>query len=173
MEEIWKDIEGFEGLYQVSNLGRVKSLNYRRTGKEKVVKGWYDKNFYRHVTLRVNGKDKQFLVHRLVAETFIPNPQNKPFVNHIDEKSSNNNAENLEWCTHKENMNHGTCTERMKRKLSKGVVGVNVKTGEVITFVSAKEVESSGFNQGAVSACCRKEYGYKTHKGYMWRWLDE
>lgn len=115
MEE-WRDIKDYEGLYQVSNMGRIKSLNYRRTGREKIMKLNHDKDGYIVVGLFKNKKLKQYKVHRLVAEAFIPNPDNLPQVNHkIDdfEHRSDNRVENLEWCTGKYNSNYGSHNERL------------------------------------------------------------
>lgn len=106
MEEIYKDIEGYEGLYQVSNLGNVKSLNFRNTNKEGLLKLGFDKDKYLRVSLNINGFKKLFGVHRLVATTFIPNPENKPQVNHIDGDKTNNNISNLEFCTAQYNTQH-------------------------------------------------------------------
>jgi hypothetical protein len=102
MEE-WKDIEGYEGLYQVSNHGRVKSFKY---GKEKILKGSITTKGYLQVYLHKDNKIKRFNGHRLIAIHFIPNPDNKPQVNHIDGNKLNNNISNLEWNTQSENLNH-------------------------------------------------------------------
>ena len=105
MGEIWKDIPGYEGLYQVSNLGNVKSLfRYRRKLSIQT-----QPNGYKAVVLYKNGNKKFKLVHRLVAEAFIPNPYKKPAVNHLDENRGNNVVSNLEWVTNKENQNYGNC----------------------------------------------------------------
>lgn len=111
MIEIWKDILGYEGLYQVSNLGNVRSLNYRRSGKTKLLKQGTD-NGYKRVELSKNGKKKKYWVHRLVAIAFISNPNNYKEVNHKDEDKSNNNVNNLEWCTREYNNNYGTRNKR-------------------------------------------------------------
>ena len=121
MQEIWKDIEGYEGLYQVSNKGRVKSLSRLvvRVGKpnyitkEKILKCSELKGTgYPAVSLGSNNNFKSMLVHRLVAQAFIPNPDNLPCVNHKDETRNNNDVRNLEWCTQKYNCNYGTARQR-------------------------------------------------------------
>lgn len=97
MKEIWKDIEGYEGMYQVSNLGRVRSLKYRDKKNIHILKGGTDKRGYKLIGLYFKER-KTYKVHRLVAEAFIPNPNNLPQVNHIDGNPSNNIITNLEWC---------------------------------------------------------------------------
>ena len=101
--EIWKDIAGCEGFYQVSNLGRVKSL---WNGREHIMKLYTNNKNYLYVLLSQNGKQKPFLSHRLVAKAFIPNPENKPEVNHINGDKADNRADNLEWVTRAENLSH-------------------------------------------------------------------
>lgn len=130
MEE-WKIIKGYDGKYQVSNYGRVKSLWRNRpigrgTGLKKIyeekILNLQNNNGYKFVTLMDNGKRNRCYVHRLVAETFLPNPNNKPVVNHIDYNPSNNNVENLEWCTQKENIIHSV-VNFPKRKLRRTNTG--------------------------------------------------
>ena len=104
--EIWKDIKKFEGIYQVSNLGNIKSLNNNKTKKEKILKLNKDKKGYLYVDLYKNNKSKRFVVHRLVAEAFIPNPENKPCIDHINTIRDDNRVENLRWVTYKENCNN-------------------------------------------------------------------
>lgn len=172
MEEIWKDIKDYEGLYQISSLGRVKSLWY---GKERILKLGKDKDNYLTTNLCKEGKIKIFKVHRLVAQTFIPNPNNYPCVNHKDENKQNNTVENLEWCTHKYNVNYGTAIERRTDKLlnredlSKKVYQYT-KDGEFVKeWESTKECErKNGFYHSTVSACCNGKL--KTYKGFIWKY---
>lgn len=121
MNEIWKDIVDYEGIYQVSNLGRVKSLSRLDSSghkrKELILKPTPNNKGYYTVVLCVNAVHKTYQVHRLVANAFIELVDGKPFVNHIDENSTNNSVSNLEWVTSKENANHGTRNERMTKKL--------------------------------------------------------
>lgn len=113
MEELWKDIGGYEGLYQVSNLGRIWSYK-----TNKILKGSIDSHGYRQVDFRKDGKRKTILLHRLVAKAFILNPDNLPQVNHKDENPLNNHVNNLEWCTQEYNLSYGTISERKSKKMS-------------------------------------------------------
>ena len=106
MEEIWKDIKGYEGYYQISNLGRVKSLSRKYSPKERILKNQYDKDGYYEIGLTKNKKKQYFRVHRLVAQAFIFNIKNKPQVNHKNGIKDDNRVENLEWCTNQENEKH-------------------------------------------------------------------
>lgn len=143
MEDFWKDIEGFEGLYQISNLGRVKSLSRMKKSKhgtmymikEKFLIHRKDKYGYFKLILSNNGKQFNKFSHRLVAESFIPNINNKPCVNHIDGNKQNNSVENLEWCTNKENTQHA-----LKTGLLNPVSGENhFKTN--LTALDVKEIK--------------------------------
>ena len=168
-KRIWKDSENYEGLYQVSNLGEVRSLNYRRTGKTKVLQHRYSGG-YDNVILQ----GKSYKVHRLVAQAFIPNPNNLPIINHRDENKTNNLYTNLEWCDHKYNTNYGTRTERWREhnkdkheRQQKKVL--NVTTGEI--FNSLKEVEEKlEIPHSNVSKCCHGER--KTAGGYEWQFVS-
>lgn len=135
-KEIWKDIEEYEGIYQVSNLGKVKSF---KRGSERMLKPCRDRRGYLIVDLYKNGKHKNNKIHRLVAQAFIPNPENKSEINHIDEDKTNNNVDNLEWSTRKENLNHGTRNERASRILSIPIIATNLKTGESREFYGTNE----------------------------------
>lgn len=115
--EEWRPIKGYEN-YMISSKGQVKSLNYNNTGKEQLLKIRFNSKHrqnYPTVHLCKNGKTKELKIHRLVALHFIPNPQNYPMVNHIDENRENNNVENLEWCDNKYNCNWGTRNERISK----------------------------------------------------------
>ena len=107
-KEEWKDIKGYEGIYQISSFGRVYSVKNNIFISQSV-----RANGYMQISLHKDGKRKPVLVHRLVAEAFIPNPENKETVNHLDEDKTNNRVDNLEWATVKENCNYGTHTERV------------------------------------------------------------
>ena len=172
MNEIWKDIFNYEGLYQVSNTGKVKSLERKSfnghtliKNKERLLKFGNNGNGYSFVNLSKNGKQKQLYVHRLVASAFIPNPLNKKTVNHKDGNKSNNCIENLEWCTQKENNNHARrtglvkITEETKRKISESKKGkLNPRHRRVICvesgmiFDTVKQASDFlGFHKTAVS----------------------
>ena len=173
--EIWKDIEGYEGLYQISNFGRVRSLNYRGTGQTKVLSPGEGGRGYLLVNLCKNGKTKKYQVHRLVAEAFIPNWFDDPQVNHIDEDKTNNRVENLEWCSAKYNINYGTHNKRVFEKTTNGKLSKPVlqftKTGEFVReWPSISEAERNGFNNGHIASCCRGER--QTHKGYVWKYKE-
>lgn len=131
MEEIWKDIPGYEGIYVVSNFGKVKSLQRTRKGSygsirivyEKILNHKIDKDGYHIVTLSKEGKTKCIGVHRLVAQAFLQNSCNFPMINHKDENPSNNRVDNLEWCTARYNCNYGTRVDRMlETKLKNGTI---------------------------------------------------
>ena len=128
--EIWKKIEGYEN-YEVSSEGRVRSLGNDKTRKTKILRLLMSSNGYLQVGLSKEGKKKFFSVHRLVAVTFVPNMFNLNEVNHINEDKTDNRAENLMWCSRKENCNFGTRTQRMSENRSKSVLQFS-KSGEFI-----------------------------------------
>lgn len=169
MKEIWKDIKGYEGYYEVSNLGRVK-----RIGKTNCLKSAIRKDGYEQVALCVNNILKSYAIHRLVAIAFIPNPNNLPQVNHKDENKLNNCVENLEWCTQEYNIKYGTARKRAnikntnRKDISKVVYQYSLE-GELINiYPSTQELRRLGFNQGNIASCCRGER--KSHKGYIWKY---
>ena len=184
--EIWKDIAGYEGLYKVSNKGNVYSVERKdsmgRKWGGRTLKPMHDKNGYLTVALYENGLGKNKKIHRLVSEAFLPNPNNYPEVNHIDEVKDNNNVNNLEWCTREYNINHGTSIERSAQARSRKVRAVNVETGEVVKFNSTREAKRKGYTQEYVSSACRGVYkndsgkligdGH-TYRGYRWSYTEE
>lgn len=105
MQQIWKDIKGYQGLYQVSNKGRIKTTANHCVWNRQIIRKPKIRK-YAEIPLKINGKSKWFMVHRLVAQAFIPNPQNKPQINHKDGNKLNNNVDNLQWCTPSENQIH-------------------------------------------------------------------
>lgn len=125
MEEQWRTINGYEGYYEISSLGRVRSVsrvillgnNRKHNLKGRILKTRVNDRGYVYVGLSKEGKRKSLRVHRLVAEAFLKNPFNKPQINHINEIKTDNTISNLEWVTQEENMNHGTRKERMIRSL--------------------------------------------------------
>ena len=176
--EIWKDVKGYEGLYQVSDMGRVKSLERtvtrkngrKQTIRERILKPRTNQDGYLQVTLYNNGnKIKRFLVHRLVCEAFHENTENKPCVNHIDEDKTNNTASNLEWCTYEENNNHGSRNARMAKALSIPVGQYTTEGVLVKVWQSTHEVERQlGFGSSYISAVARGKR--KTAYGYVWKY---
>lgn len=168
MEE-WRDIKGYEGLYQVSDQGRVKSLNYKLTEKEKILKPIKNIRGYWKVNLSKNGKQKTYFIHRIVAQVFIPNPKNMPEINHKNEDKSNNTASNLEWCDRKYNINYGTHNQRAAEARYKKVLQFT-KTGIFIKeYPSIKVAErQTGVNDGSISACCLGKY--KSAGGFVWKY---
>ena len=176
------DGELYEGLYKVSNLGRILSLDYNHTGKPGLM-GPNENKGYLRVVLCKNGEYKKCYVHRIVAETFLENPENLPQVNHKDENKTNNfvflnedgsiNKEksNLEWKSHRDNINHGTRNERVAKALSKKVLQLSL-TGELIReWESTQECGRNGFNQGNVASCCN---GKKPqYKGFIWMYKED
>lgn len=185
MQEIWKDVVGYEGLYQVSNLGRVKSLDKNIKVKirnqnsvikrGKILKPNNNNNSgYYKITLSKNGISKVFSVHRLVAETFISNPQNKPCVNHIDGNKLNNDINNLEWTTAKENTIHafknGFC-ENMIKSLSKKVKQYDENFNLLKEWSSFHEIErETGMSATYICRVCKNQN--KAYNFY-WRYSNE
>ena len=166
--EIWKDINGYEGKYQVSNLGNVKSLNYKGGQKERLLKQHNHADGYLRVGLCKNGKQRLYLTHRLVAIAFIGNYANYSEVNHKDENKQNNNANNLEWCNRAYNMNYGTQIERVKAKTSKPVLQYNLQGEFIKKWQGAREIERElNIAHTAISACCLGKQ--QTAYGFIWK----
>lgn len=183
MKEYWRNIKDYEGLYQVSNHGRVKSLKY---GKEKILKAGKNKKGYLYVVLCKYGVKKTFRVHRLVAEAFIPNPENKPCIDHINTDRTDNRADNLRWCTQKDNCNNEASLRHYseakkgdnnplygkfgaEHNCSKPIIGVNKKTGEEVRFPCAREAERLlGIDNSNICSCLKGKL--KSAGGYIWRY---
>lgn len=166
--EEWKDIIGYEGLYQVSNLGRVKALERKyehRTYPSIILKLRKDTSGYLQAFLYKNNKRKAWLVHRLVAINFIENQNNYKEVNHIDEDKTNNQVNNLEWCDRNYNVNFGNRTLNTERKIEQyDLQGNLIKKWNSISEASRKlHIACSG-----ISACCRGVN--KTCNGYVWKY---
>ena len=172
MVEVWKDINGYEGLYKISNLGNVKSVHYRGGNCEKNLTPKCNNSGRLWVDLRKDGKSKPMLIHRLVGMAFLPNPHNFPEINHIDENPKNNNVCNLEWCTSEYNIRysvekHPSRTRKVFR--NKKIVQLS-KDGKVIkiweNLVTIRH--ETGWNDWHIEECCKGNR--KTAKGYMWRY---
>ena len=170
-EEIWLPIEGYTGLYEVSDQGRVRSLNYGCTGRTQVLKPEMLIHGYLRVGLSKNGKTKHHLVHRLVAQAFLANPEGLEQVNHRDENKANNAVSNLEWCTAKENSNYGTGIARRAATLSKPVQQFSKDGTFVAVWPSTIEAERvTGIYHSAICSCCNGRY--HTAGGYKWRYAE-
>lgn len=167
----WKPIKDYEGLYEISNTGEVKSLNLK---KGRILKQHIQRS-YLYVGLSKQCKTKLHLVHRLVAKTFIPNPLHLPEVNHKDENKLNNNVDNLEWCTHKYNVNYGTGNKRRSKTKINNTYNVKsvqcIETG--IIYTSTREAErQTGIDNSQISAVCNHKKNYKTAGGYHWKYIE-
>lgn len=188
MNEVWKDIEGYDGCYQVSNLGRVKSLE---RFKENVLSGLIkvhekfmckrDRCGYSHVSLCKNGIKKHLKVHRLVAIAFIQNPENKQQINHIDGNRKNNNVNNLEWATPSENAKHAFRIGLNKpshlgkfgynNHLSKEVYQHDINGNFLKKYGSVRDAgRETKINQSSIAKCANKKPNYRTAGGFIWKY---
>lgn len=203
-KEIWKPIKGWEGLYEISNLGRVKSISRicnadkgfhkNRTLKERILKPYKTRKGYLTVGLSNNGYKKFYLVHVLIAQAFIPNPENKPFIDHINTIKDDNRIENLRWVTAHENMTNPLSiqarkdayasgridktpfrhTNRRRRgdsNLASKVVCVNPKNLQTTYYNCILDTVEDGFSAQCVSKCCRGKIGL--HKGFKFYYLED
>lgn len=175
--EIWKDVVGYEGLYQVSNLGNVKRICFinNKTIKPKInfLSKCKDKHGYYRAYLSKNGKRKNAQIHRLVAEAFIPNPNNYIEVNHKDENPSNNYANNLEWCNHKYNMNYGTINKRKSLTSTKyKVEQYDLNNNFIKKWDSVLDIQKTlKISKQCISYCCNGKT--KRAGKYKWRYANE
>lgn len=190
--EIWKDVIGYEGKYEVSNTGKVRSLHFSRGNEVKELKLTNDKNGYKAVSLWNDGKQSTGKVHRLVAQAFLPNPYNYPQINHKDENVANNHVDNLEWCTCEYNINYGNHNRnnalaqtgkkhtlehimkiRANAPTSKPVCMLDPDTLEIVKeYPSASEAarQMNGIPTNISSACRKKRI---KSKGYYWRYKED
>lgn len=175
-EEVWKPISGFEGLYEVSNFGRVRSLTRFATNgrlfEGQLLNTADNGTGYRVVNLHKDGKQKMILVHRLVAQAFIKNenPEKKHQINHIDGDKTNNAVSNLEWCSWKENMDHAYKTHLMSHPWVRPVICVELD----MMFSSTRLAEVFfGIRGARIGNCCKLLRGAKTCAGFHWKYADE
>lgn len=173
--EIWKDIEGYEGLYQVSNIGRIKSFHHN---KEHIIKSWNNKG-YRVVSLHKHKEHKKQLIHQLVAKAFIPNPNNYSCINHLDRNRANNTVSNLEWTTHHlNNSYYPTVVYKSqvmtnRKDLSKQVLQLTLDGWLFKKWVSVREIERTlGYPHAIIGECCRENSRRKSAYGFQWRYAD-
>ena len=173
--EYWKDIPGFDGCYQVSSLGRVRSVKFNKI----VFLSISFSTRYGVLTLFKNGKRHYRKIHRLVAEAFIPNPNNLPQVNHKDENPMNNSVDNLEWCDASYNCNYGTRISRMAQSLTNHSVPLKYKAVQqfdidgnfIKEYCSIKYVKEDKYNPSTVCNCCRGRT--KTAYGFIWKYKNK
>ena len=189
--EIWKPIKNYEDLYMISNYGNIKSLD--RTTKNgsgyyikkgKILKKHINNKGYEYVRLKDNKTPNKQYIHRLVAQAFIPNPDNKPQINHKDCNPLNNNVSNLEWCTRKENMSYMSKLGRSKKEgiwlakityknmlKGKRVAQMDLKNNKIYVYPTIQSVKQNGFLPGQVCKCCKGIQ--KKHKGYEWKYYED
>lgn len=191
MKEIWVDVSGYENLYQISNYGNIKSkIRNKRNNdgvmllKARTLKQHPNSRGYLRVELvNEQGTRKKFFIHRLVALHFVDNPNTEVnnIVNHLDSDHTNNRADNLEWTTPQGNVEHAVRNGRMKHtaerkqhlreaceRNGKAVIGINIKTGEIIRFICLNDCRNKGFQPSCVCDCCNGKR--KTHGGYRWQY---
>ena len=177
--EVWKPIMGYEGLYEVSNLGNVRSLdrmgkgrgNSMKLHKGKLLNPCYDNNGYLCVVLSKNGKAKKVRLHQLIAQAFIPNPENKPCIDHINTIRDDNRIENLRWCTQKENLNNPISIEKQKEVQGVSVLQIGTDGELIKVWKSIIEAERAlCFAHGNICRVCKGIY--KTLGGFKWKYYD-
>lgn len=182
--EVWKDIKGYEGLYQINTNGNIRSLSHTvccwngykvvtKIHPGKLLTPQVDIDGYKHIRLSKNGIMRSFLVHRLVAETFISNPRNFSEINHKDENPGNNTSSNLEWCSHIYNSNYGTRNIRISKTMAvkKRKPVRCIETG--IEYLSLLDAQSkTKINSSQIGACCNKKPHFITAGGYHWEYVE-
>ena len=191
MEEIWKDIEGYEGIYQVSNLGRVRSLDryytkpHPRNGvptkyfkRGSIITNHTLRNGYTNVMLKFEGGKKNFMVHRLVAKAFVPGYFEGADVNHKDSNRQNNHADNLEWMTRRDNLmynndKNASAMEQIHRSQRKPIIQMTMDGEYIREWPSIYAAHLAlGLDSKSISGACRQRYGMKTCGGYRWKFKE-
>lgn len=189
-EEIWKDVVGYEGLYKISSLGRIKSLNFKtfvgrdangvfiRKVHEHIMKPQISKSGYSKIVLKKDGKNFNTSIHRIVSIAFIENKNSLPFVNHINEIKCDNSVSNLEWCTHLYNCNHGTRSARQKqsminnKKLSIQVIKMTKDMIEIETYPSISEAgRQNNIRIQGICGCINGTKSFHSAGGFKWKKL--
>ena len=188
MREEWRPVVGYEGLYEVSNMGNVKSLNYRGNGKEGILNAMKNNRGYLQVNLYKDGKMKKCLVHRLIATAFCENPEGYTEVNHRDEDKENNRADNLEWCSRSYNITYNGLAKKIGKKirgrkqseehikkraekLSKPVLAIHKINGLILEFSSAHEAEKEiGISNSSIIQCCQGKRN--SAGGFYWMYKN-
>jgi len=183
VDEVWKDIPGYEGFYQASNFGRIRSVEHydklNRLRKATIRKQQKDNGGYLFVIFSKNGEKKQINTHRIIAMTFILNPNNLPQVNHKDENKTNNCVENLEWCNSKYNANYGNRNKKMienlsgkNNKKSKKIEQYDLQGNFIKDWIGIRDVaRKTNIKHQNISACCVGKQ--KTAGGYIWRYVND
>lgn len=169
MKEVWKNIKNYEGLYQISNYGNIKNFK-----NNKIISGYYDKDGYKRICLykKENNKEKRYypFIHRLVAQAFIPNPNNYPIINHKNEIKDDNIVSNLEWCTIKYNNNYGNRNKKIREKRIKKVAQYSLDMKLIKKYNSITEAsKEANASTSQISKCCKGKF--KTAKGYKWKYI--
>lgn len=191
MEEIWKDIEGYEGIYQVSNLGRIRSLDryitkpHPRNGvptrylkKGQIVKTFAGRYGYIGAVLKFEHKQKNFMVHRLVAKAFVPGYFDGADVNHKDCNRQNNRADNLEWMTRRDNLKYSngdtaSAIEQIHRSQRKPIIQMTMEGEFIREWPSIHSAHLAlGLDSKSISGVCHQNYGTKTCGGFRWKFKE-
>ena len=185
MEEIWKPIAGYEGRYEVSNLGRIKSLAHdveqlNKYGtvsithrKERIIIARCNYHGYPYVTLWYGIRKKSYSVHHLVATAFLPNPDNLPCVNHKDEDKTNNHVENLEWCNHKYNNCYGTRLSRIIDKNKRPVAKYDTDGRLIATYPGVKDAAKDSTVSWQMISACLTRPNIRTAGGYIYKYIEK